>query len=417
MRRIDRIKLVAVLSIIAVVSLRLGIQRSGAIERAQESAPAQHLDAASTTGVGMETQRASQEKVPPRAGPAVSDTVASSPPPSPLPITESQDKCFTHEHTEYDGQVVMWGPHNVVETAAECCEKCRAHRERTEAGSSGEQPCTVWVFCAQRNGCATQKFGECWGKAGLASQGSAAVQRPKVRAAGEGIPWVSGAVFTPAEAAAVAEIEAATKRAITERRERPDNPRVFFEVDIEYSDATGERGGGRIEFVLYRHEAPRAAENFRAMCTGEKGGRQHYKGMNFYRIIDMFIDQSGAGQGSIWGGSFDDDPGGLALRHERPGLLSAANMGPDTNSGHFSIVVAPAPHLDGGYTIFGEVTSGMDVVMAINKLDKYRKGKAIVKEAGCLANCEPRPEVTAKCAHRASESSKVQGKPVHACID
>ena len=51
------------------------------------------------------------------------------------------------------------------------------------------------------------------------------------------------------------------------------------------------------------------------------------------------------------------------------------------------------------------------------KLDKYRKGKAIVKEAGCLANCEPRPEVTAKCAHRASESSKVQGKPVHACID
>ena len=85
-----------------------------------------------------------------------------------------------------------------------------------------------------------------------------------------------------------------------------------------------------------------------------------FEGMKFYRIIDRFIDQSGQhGAASIWGGSFDDDPGGLALRHERGGLLSAANSGPDSNSGHFSIVVAPAPHLDGGYTIFGEVVGGM----------------------------------------------------------
>ena len=146
--------------------------------------------------------------------------------------------------------------------------------------------------------------------------------------------------------------------------------------------------------------------------------------MKFYRIIDRFIDQSGVhGVASIWGGAFDDDPGGLALRHERGGLLSAANSGPDSNSGHFSIVVAPAPHLDGGYTIFGEVVAGWDVMMAINKLDKanQRAGggrrEAKVVEAGCLLNCAPRPEVKPKCATRDSATRKVQGRPMKPCLD
>jgi peptidyl-prolyl isomerase D len=81
------------------------------------------------------------------------------------------------------------------------------------------------------------------------------------------------------------------------------------------------------------------------------------QGQPFYRIIDQFIDQSGAWTESIYGGQFKDDPGGLALRHDRPGLLSMANTGPDTNGSHFSIVVSPARHLDGKYTIFGEVCS------------------------------------------------------------
>lgn len=142
--------------------------------------------------------------------------------------------------------------------------------------------------------------------------------------------------------------------------------------------------------------------------------------MKFYRIIDMFIDQAGshASGGSIWGGSFDDDPGGLKLKHSRAGLLSAANSGPDTNSGHFSIVVSPAPHLDTGYTIFGEVVSGMDVVMAINKLDKKRPGgSATVEAAGCLANCDPRPEVKPKCEHREETPRPVQGRPIKPCLD
>ena len=93
-------------------------------------------------------------------------------------------------------------------------------------------------------------------------------------------------------------------------------------------------------------------------------------------------------------------------------------MGPDTNSGHFSIVVSPAPHLDGGYTIFGEVVSGFDVMREINKLDKVKPGgSAVVEAAGCLKNCAPRPEVTPRCTQRESEVRKVQGKPLKPCLD
>ena len=94
------------------------------------------------------------------------------------------------------------------------------------------------------------------------------------------------------------------------------------------------------------------------------------QGAYFYRIIDQFIDQTGAGTESIYGGVFKDDPGGLALKHNRKGLLSAANLGPDTNGSHFSIVVAPAPHLNGHYTIFGELVSGWEVAAKINALSK-----------------------------------------------
>ncbi|KAL3909585.1 MAG: hypothetical protein SGPRY_009368 [Prymnesium sp.] len=76
---------------------------------------------------------------------------------------------------------------------------------------------------------------------------------------------------------------------------RPGNPRVFLDIEITRK-ATAPVSSlpqkGRIEFILYAHEAPRAAENFRAMCTGEKGGKLTYKGMRFYRILDMFIDQA-----------------------------------------------------------------------------------------------------------------------------
>ncbi|CAI5468000.1 unnamed protein product [Closterium sp. Yama58-4] len=153
-------------------------------------------------------------------------------------------------------------------------------------------------------------------------------------------------------------------------------PKVFFDISIDGQPA------GRIIFELFTKQAPRAAENFRALCTGEKGlvpnepGREgaglplHYKGAEFYRVIDRFICQTGINTESIYGGSFKDDPLALLLKHNKKGLLSAANIGPDTTTTHFSIVVAPAPHLDGHYPIFGQVVSGWEVVERINKLAK-----------------------------------------------
>ena len=87
-------------------------------------------------------------------------------------------------------------------------------------------------------------------------------------------------------------------------------------------------------------------------------------------------------------GQFKDDPGGLALRHEYKGLLSMANMGHDTNTAHFSIMVAPAPHLNGDYTIFGQVVSGLDVVDQINALAAAQPDNTATAEAGVrIADC------------------------------
>ena len=308
----------------------------------------------------------------------------------------------------------MWGTQNLQPSASACCKSCRDHS--AAATKRGEAGCAFWVFCGEPGGCATQKQGECW----LKRREKAHDVRPTVRSAGEGCAWTSGAIMTLAEAAELRGAEEAAARVVRERRERPTNPHVFFEVEVARSDGRTHRG--RIEFVLYAAEAPRAAENFRAMCTGERGGKLTYTGMSFYRILDQFIDQAGRhGASSVWGGAFDDDPGGLALKHDRGGLLSAANSGPDTNSGHFSIVVAPAPHLNGGYTIFGEVVSGMETVMAINRLSPPGspaiQGKATVTLAGCTANCAPLKGVGPKCKTREKEMRPVQGRQMHPCLD
>ena len=231
----------------------------------------------------------------------------------------------------------------------------------------------MWVYCGEPGGCDGRRTGECW----LKHQADL-VARPEVRARGPAVPWTSGVVEAEAGLGRVLEAHFAAQAAraappatsLVDGR-APDlvgeihqGPRCFFDVEIR-----GERVG-RIVFGLYYGSSPRAAENFRALCTGEKGvapaGHEgagkpyHFKGNRFYRIIDRFIDQTGAGTDSVFGGLFKDDAGGLQLKHYRPGLLSMANMGRDTNGSHFSIVVAPAPHLDGAYTIFGEVLEGSE---------------------------------------------------------
>jgi peptidylprolyl isomerase len=143
-----------------------------------------------------------------------------------------------------------------------------------------------------------------------------------------------------------------------------DNPRVEMEVSI------GGEPAGTIELELFQDVTPKTAENFRVLCTGERGPDMAYAGSPFHRIIPGFMIQggdftngNGTGGKSIYGERFPDES--FQLKHTEAGLLSMANAGPNTNGSQFFITLAPTPWLDGKHVVFGKVTDGMDVVEAM----------------------------------------------------
>jgi len=144
---------------------------------------------------------------------------------------------------------------------------------------------------------------------------------------------------------------------------------TYFDISIAGQPA------GRVTFQLYNDLVPKTAENFRALCTGEKGIGQSgkplwYKDSGFHRVIKKFMIQGGdftAGNGtggeSIYGEKFDDET--FSVKHTRPFLLSMANAGPNTNGSQFFITCTPTSHLDGKHVIFGEVLRGKSIIRRI----------------------------------------------------
>uniref|UniRef100_UPI00398ED835 peptidyl-prolyl cis-trans isomerase-like n=1 Tax=Pristiophorus japonicus TaxID=55135 RepID=UPI00398ED835 len=161
-----------------------------------------------------------------------------------------------------------------------------------------------------------------------------------------------------------------------------NNPRVFMDIDIE-----GKRLG-RIVMTLRADVVPKTAENFRALCTGEKGFG--YKGSTFHRIIPEFMCQggdftahNGTGGKSIYGTKFADE--NFTLKHTGPGILSMANSGPNTNGSQFFLCTKATSWLNGKHVVFGSVTEGYDEV--VKKMEALGDSSGKTKKKVTIADC------------------------------
>lgn len=172
---------------------------------------------------------------------------------------------------------------------------------------------------------------------------------------------------------------------------KTQRPKVWFDISI------GGTAAGRINFILFNDVVPLTAENFRCLCTGEKGvgklGKNlHYKGSVFHRVIPNFMLQggdftnfNGTGGESIYGNKFNDE--NFKLKHEQVGLLSMANSGKNTNGSQFFITTVLCDWLDGKHVVFGQVADedSWKLVQKIESLgskDGATKKKIVIEDCG-----------------------------------
>ncbi|KAJ9454699.1 Peptidyl-prolyl cis-trans isomerase CYP40 [Diplonema papillatum] len=198
------------------------------------------------------------------------------------------------------------------------------------------------------------------------------------------------------------------------RRQGNKSDRCFLDVSID------DKPVGRIVIKLDTGKTPETAENFRLLCTGEFGASARtrtmlqYTGSHFHRVLKGYLIQGGditrndgsGGEAAIKAkassraspGFFDDE--NLKTTHDRPGRVSMANKGPDSNNSQFFITLAPCRHLDGKNVCFGDVEKGMDIVLAVSRLDTVCTGTAVD------ATKPAKPVVITDCGEYMSEDEE-----------
>ncbi|CAE8644019.1 unnamed protein product [Polarella glacialis] len=221
-----------------------------------------------------------------------------------------------------------------------------------------------------------------------------------------------------------------SQKALEARKGKP-NPIVYLEVEVRGLPGYGETEGrveacGRLEIELFADVVPRTAENFRCLCTGEKGKRLNFKGSPFHRIIPGFMTQGGdithgdgTGGESIYGPTFSDE--NFARLHARANLLSMANSGANTNNSQFFILFGQAKHLDRKHVVFGELVREdggvMKKLQAVGSESGDVRGSVTIKDCGEIRNAqdEQRSRERFRKSSRSRTSSRERRKKQRNC--